>query len=152
MCVLLDYSRTQFERLAANGVVKARAPNCWPVIETFQKLLRYARDERRNNTKTASQSRVQLARVKEIELRVAQKSHKLIEEDEAEALVDDIFGNLRSEFSGLPAMCTRDLKMRDEIEKNVNDIFNRITQRLKLQVEMLQKSGETATRPVSLDS
>jgi hypothetical protein len=152
MAVLVGLSRQHFERIAASGWFKPRAPNCWPIIETFQGMLEYARDLSRRTTKSASQSRVSAARAKEIELRTAQRAHILCETDEALALADDVFGTLRSELSGLPAMVTRDLEIRSEIEKGVNEILNRTAKRLASRAQDLRATGEVALRPISLDA
>jgi phage terminase Nu1 subunit (DNA packaging protein) len=152
MYALLGYGRAQFERIAEAGFIKSRGPNCWPVIDTFQGVIRYLRHEGRQQTSSATQSRVQAARAKEIELRIAQRSGELCETDEAIALVDDIIGTLRSELGGLPAMVTRDLKLRADIEKGLDDILNRIAKRLIMQAEAVEASGEVATRPVALNS
>jgi hypothetical protein len=74
MAQLLGFSRQNLEKIAAAGWVKPRAPNCWPIVETFQGTLKYARDEGRRGTKAASESRVATARAREIELRGARAS------------------------------------------------------------------------------
>ena len=152
MAQLLGFSRSQFERISEAGGIKPRSPNCWPVIETFQGFLRYARDEDRRTTKTAMRSRVQAARAREIEMRTAQRAGILCETDEALALADDVFGMLRSDLSGLPATVTRDLEIRSEIEKGVNEILNRTAKRLALRAQDLRANGEVALRPISLDA
>ena len=152
MAQLVGFSRQHFERIAAAGWAKPLKPDCWPIIETFQGVLRYARDESRNRSKSAVQSRVQEARAKEIELRTAVRSGGLIETDEAFAVLDEVFGGLRSDFGGLPAMVTRDLKIRSEIETCVNEILNRTSKRLSLRAQALKVNGEIASRPITLNS
>ena len=152
MAQLLGFSRSQFERISAAGGIKPRSPNCWPVIETFQGFLRYARGEYRRTTKTAMRSRVQAARAREIELRIAERSHKLVDIDEAYALLDDVFGGFRSDLGGLPATVTRDLNIRRDIERGVNEILNRTAKRLASRVQDLRATGEVAVRPITLDA
>jgi len=152
MYTLLGISRSHFERIAATGVAKPRSPNCWPIVETFQGFWTWARAENRNGSKTAVQSRVQAARVKEIELRIAERAHIVVDIEESYALVDDVFGNLRAELSGLPAMISRDLKLRDEIEHRLDDILNRAANRLELRAAALRETGETPTRPITVPS
>lgn len=152
MHALVGYSLAQFNNIADAGFIKYREPNCWPIIETFQGVIRYLRNERRSTTASATQSRVSLARAKEIELRIAQRTGELCETDEAVALVDDVIGTLRSELGGLPAMVTRDLRVRADIEKGLDDILNRIAKRLVMQAEAVEASGEVAIRPVALNS
>jgi hypothetical protein len=146
MAKLLGFSRQNLEKIAAAGWVRPSSPNCWPVIETFQGVLKYARDEGRRSTKSASESRVAAARAKEIELRTARRAGELCETEEALAFVDDVLGTLKADLMALPAMVTRDLKIRRDIEKGVNDILNRTSARLELQAKTLQPDGEIALR------
>ena len=97
-------------------------------------------------------TRVQAARAREIELRTAQRAHILCETDEALALLDDVFGMLKADLMGLPAMVTRDLEIRSEIEKGVNEILNRTAKRLATRAQDLRVTGEVALRPISLDA
>jgi hypothetical protein len=149
---LLDYSRSQFDRIADAGWIKPLAPNTWPLVETIKGVMKYLRDEGRQTSKSAVQSRVQAARVKEIELRIAERAHIVVDIEESYALVDDVFGNLRAELSGLPAMISRDLKLRDEIEHRLDDILNRAANRLELRAAALRETGETPTRPITVPS
>jgi hypothetical protein len=142
MAQLLGFSRQNLEKIAAAGWIKSRAPNCWPIIETFQGVLRYSRDEGRRSSKAAAGSRVATARAKEIELRTAQRAGELCETEEALAFVDEVFGMLKADLMGLPATVTRDLSIRRDIEKAVNDILNRTARRLETQAKTLQADGE----------
>ena len=146
MAQLVGYSRQHFERIAAAGWAKPRAPDCWPIIETFQGVLRYARDENRRSTKTASQSRVAAARAREIELRTAQRAGELCETEEALAFCDEVFGGLRSDLGGLPAMVTRDLSIRRDIETAVNSILNKTSGKLEKQAKTLKPDGAKPSR------
>jgi hypothetical protein len=152
MCQLAGYSREQFERIAQGGYIKSLGPNRWAVVETLQGIIKYLRDHRTRTSASSTQSRVSLARAREIELRVAEREHILIKAEEGDAFVDDIFGTLRSEMGGLPARLTRDLKLRSEIEQGVNDILNRVSRRLELQAQALAASGEVITRSTANDS
>jgi hypothetical protein len=152
MYTLLGISRSHFERIAATGVAKPRSANCWPIIETFQGFWTWARAENRNGSKTAVQSRVQAARVKEIELRIAERSHVVVDIEECSALVDDVFGNMRAELSGIPAMITRDLKLRSEIERTIDECLNRYADRLELRAAALRETGQTPSRPITIPS
>jgi hypothetical protein len=88
---------------------------------------------------------VAAARAQEIELRTAQRVGELCETEEALAFVDEVFGMLRADLSGLPAI-TRDLAIRHDIEKAVNDILNRTAARLERQAQSLQANSEIASR------
>jgi hypothetical protein len=141
MAQLVGFSRQHFERIAATGVAKPLKPDCWPIIETFQSFLRYARDESRNRTKTASQNRVQAARAREIELRTAQRAGELCEVEEALAVCDEVFGGLRADLSGLPATVTRDLSIRNEIETALDSILNKRSRQLEERAKTLTRTA-----------
>ena len=147
MARLLGFSRQNLEKIAAAGWVKPRAPNCWPIIENFQGVLKFARDEKRRSTKSASDSRVATARAREIELRTAKRAGELCETEEAFAVVDEIFGGLRSDLSGLPARVTRDLEIRRAVENGVNDVLNKAADRLQARAKALRAGSEVASRP-----
>jgi hypothetical protein len=138
MAQLIGIHRTHLERIAAQGFIKPRAPNCWPIVATFQGVVKYYRDESRRTNQTATQSRVATARAREIELRTAQRAGVLCEVDEALAFCDEVFGGLRSDLGGLPAMVTRDLSIRRDIETAVNSILNKTSARLEEQAKALK--------------
>jgi hypothetical protein len=146
MARLLGFTRQNLENIAKSGWVKPSAPNCWPIIATFQGVLKYARDEGRRSSKSATETRVSAARAREIELRTAQRAGELCELDEVMAFTDEVFGMLRADFSGLPAMVTRDLSIRRDIERGVNEILNRMSARLIAQGNALKADGEIASR------
>ena len=146
MAKLLGFSRQNLEKIAAAGWVKPRAPNCWPVVATFQGVLKFTRDERRRSTQSAAQGRVAAARAKEIKLRTAQRAGELCETEEAFAFVDEVFGMLKADLFGLPAMCTRDLDVRRSIETAVNSILNKTASRLEERAKTLRADGEVALR------
>jgi phage terminase Nu1 subunit (DNA packaging protein) len=143
---------TQIEKLEREGWIKREGVNQWSIIKTIGGVMRYYLDPSRRAVKSTAETRVSAARAREIELRTARRAGELCETEEAIAFADDVFGMVRSDFSGLPAMVTRDLNIRRDIEKAVNDILNRISARLVMQSNALAKSGEITTGPTSLDA
>jgi len=80
----------------------------------------FANDSDRRAQKSAADSRVRDARAREIEVRNAVR---LIEIDEAMAIIEEMIGLFRAETAGLPARVTRDLQFRKTIEIAVNDLL-----------------------------
>lgn len=111
--------------LVKAGWIKKVGRDRFKVVEVVHGYVDYLQDENRKATKTQAATRVQDARAREIELRTARESGKLIDVEDVESLLTEVIGELRSEFSGLPAACTRDLEMRGVIEKNLNDAIDR---------------------------
>jgi hypothetical protein len=63
------------------------------------------------------------------------------ETEEAFAFVDDVFGMMKSDLMGLPAMVTRDLNIRRDIEKAVSLILNNTAARLDERAKTLKPNG-----------
>jgi phage terminase Nu1 subunit (DNA packaging protein) len=112
------------------GVVSRRA--------AVQGYIRFLKDEERRTSKVASLSKVQEARAREIELRIARESGNLIELEDMETTVAAILGALRSELAGVPAACTRDLALREIIDRHLNDAISRARDRIRVYGEGLR--------------
>lgn len=98
----------------------------YALVDVVQGYIRFRDDVEKRATKTAAATRISDARAREIELRTAIREGHLIDLDEAIEAVEELMGLLRSELSGLPARCTRDLQVRRTIETARNDILERI--------------------------
>lgn len=114
----------------------------WPRDETIKGFIRYLREERTNETKSAAENRVRDARAREIEMRNAIRSKELCVTSEAIAAMQDVVGILRADLEGLAARVTRDLVTRRTIDSALHDIFNSASSRLRLQADSLSGSGE----------
>jgi len=122
---LLTVTPEWLRRLTKDGWIKKLGKDRYRVIDVVQGHIRYMKDEARRASKTASATRVQDARASQIELAVAREQRDLIEIEDVQAVLSETLGTLRSELSGLPAACTRDLGLREVIEKNLHDIIDR---------------------------
>jgi hypothetical protein len=98
----------------------------YALVDVVQGYIRFRDDVDRRGQKTAAATRISDARAREIELRTAIREGRLIDLDEALDAVEELIGLLRTELSGLPARCTRDLQIRRTIETVRNDILDRI--------------------------
>ena len=65
----------------------------------------------------------------------------LCETEEAFAFVDDVFGMMKADLMGLPAMVTRDLNIRRDIETAVATILNKTADRLESRAKTLKPDG-----------
>ena len=98
----------------------------YALVDVVQGYIRFRDDVERRQSKGASATRIADARAREIELRTAIREGHLIDLDEALEAVEELVGMLRTELSGLPARCTRDLQVRRTIETVRNGILDRI--------------------------
>lgn len=127
--------------LAKKGHIPRPERGMLPLVATVQGYIRYLKDEERRSSKSAAASAVQQARAREIELRIARESGKLLEMDDTEAAFADILGALRSELAGVPAASTRDLALREIIDGHLNDAIARARNRFRQFIEALRAGG-----------
>jgi phage terminase Nu1 subunit (DNA packaging protein) len=122
----LDISQPRVAQFVAEGVFKP-LPNRKLDLDACRiAYVRWLRDETRKSSQSAAAARVQDARAKAIELRTAREDGKLIPVDDLEIWMTETLGIFRSALWGLPAASTRDLTLRAEIQKHLDDALGRI--------------------------
>jgi phage terminase Nu1 subunit (DNA packaging protein) len=127
---LLMKSPERVRQLAKDGWITqtgAASDRRYRLLDVVQGYIRFRDDEERRTNKSAAQSRITDARSREVELKNAQREGRLIELDEALAVIEAVIGLLRSLLSGLAARVTRDLVLRRTIETAVHDILDSIS-------------------------
>jgi hypothetical protein len=138
----LDLSRVRIVQLVKEGVLPRHPDDSFDLDACRLAYIRYLRSEDRRGAKSATASRVQEARAKEIELRTARDEGRLWDADAAEAAFTDILGAFRSELGGVAAGSTRDLPTRAEIEKQLNDAIERCDARFANAAASLRTGAE----------
>jgi hypothetical protein len=138
----LDLSRVRVVQLVNEGALPRNKDGSFDLDECRVAYIRYLRSEDRRGAKSATASRVQEARAKEIELRTAREEGRLWDAETAEAAFAEILGTFRSELSGVPAGSTRDLAIRAEIEKRLNDAIDRCDARFADAARLLRAGAE----------
>lgn len=103
--------------------------------------LAFVKDEQRRASRSAVNSKKDDARTREINLRIAERSHRLIETDEAVALVDEVIGTFRQSLAGLASRTTRDLTLRKKIETDVEETLRKVADILEERGRALRESG-----------
>lgn len=122
---LLSLSMERVRQLVNTGYIPRIEKAKYPVTGAVQGYIRFLKDGEKQLSKSAADIGLKAARQREVELRIARQEGRLVEMEDVEAVVSSIFGTLRAELSGLPAAVTRDLKLREEIEKVLNGAFAR---------------------------
>jgi hypothetical protein len=140
-CVLLKLTQPRLSQLEQSGWIARCAPGRWRLLDLVQGYVSFLKDEEKRSSKTASLSRVQEARAKEIEMRTARDSAQTIDMSDALALVDDVVGGLKADLDGLPARVTRDLPLRRKIEAELNGILARSADRLDQEGDLAKAGG-----------
>ena len=144
MAGLLGLTRAGLETLETAGIVKRKGRDQWPVAKTVQGYIAHLQDTRRQATKTASLVRVQDARTREIELRTAREEHKLIDIEEALAVIDQIIGQYRALFDALPSQFTKDPTERARMRAAIDAIYSSIASEFQRHSRSLRQTGEAA--------
>src|SRR5262245_35468412 len=93
-----------------------------------QGYLRFVREDRRQHTMHAADSRVRDARARDLEARTAQRLGHLVPLSAYEDMIDRLAGFTRTELAGVPASCTRDLMLRRIIEREINKRLRRMAE------------------------
>ncbi|MCA1452851.1 hypothetical protein I6F35_06400 [Bradyrhizobium sp. BRP22] len=107
-------------------------------FDACQGYVRWLRDEDRRSQKSAADSRMRDAKAREIEVRTNQRLGRLVPLEVYEEMIDSLAGEVRSEFAGLAAACTRDLTLRRIIEREVNARLRRIAEHAMAQAIRLE--------------
>jgi hypothetical protein len=142
---LLMITEVWVRELAKKGYFTIPERGKVSLVAVVQGYVRSLKDEERRSSKSASASRVQIARAREIELRTAERERFVMRTDEALAVLDEIIGGLASEASGIPARITSDIELRDKIETALHDLFTRASDRLDERASALRAGSETDT-------
>ena len=142
---LIRKSETHVLMLVRAGFLKKVGTGRYRVADVAQAALKFRESEDRQSSQTTETRRVQTARAKEIELRTARAQGKLIDVDDLEAWMAEVLGMFRSQLWGLPAASTRDLALRAEIQRHLDDALDGIEQHFKKAA-----GGFDQGRPVTL--
>ena len=127
----LDMSRQRVGQLEAESVFKRLDNGRYDLTACRIAYIRWLKDENRRGSKAAGASRVQDARTREIERRMAREDGQLVEADDVQALVIEIVGGFVSELHGVPAGASRDPAVRSAIEEVLNGAIDRCRARFE---------------------
>jgi phage terminase Nu1 subunit (DNA packaging protein) len=148
LCELSGLGTDRLKQLQEAGIIAKSARATWPALETLSKLILYYRSEARRGHRSAADSEWRRIKAVELEMRVAERAHKLIETDESIAVVQDIVGTILTGLGSLPArVAGKDLALRRKIEAEVNTIRATAAKRLQEQATALRTTGEVSTAP-----
>jgi hypothetical protein len=138
---LVGKSSTWINKLANGGYVRRLERGRYKPADVAQGCLRFMTDEQRRASKSGTLAQVQVARAREIELRIARVDNEVVDLVEATGVLDEIIGGLKADFDGLGASVTRDAVLRAVIEAKVDEILKRAADRLAQRASALRASG-----------
>ncbi len=126
---LIGKSERYIQLRAKEGYFEKEKHGSYPLIPLVRGVIQYQDEQIAKANKSAAASRVTDARTREIELRIAEKESVLIKFEDAQAVIADLLGLVRSEISSIPAKVTRDMDQRGKIEEICDGTLNRIAGR-----------------------
>lgn len=139
---LLGITSQWLRQLSANGYIPVAIKGKYPLVAVVQGYVRSLKDEERRSSKVAADSGLKAARQREVELRIGKEEGRLVDMEDVEAIVSNVFATLRAELTGIPAAVTRDVKLRAEIEKGLNGAFARSQGKFREAGEALRSGSD----------
>ena len=128
--------------LVSEGFLKRAGRGQYKPQDVAQAALKFRESEDRRSSQTEERRRIEAAKARAIELRVAQEEGSLIEMEQVEAAVSEIFGTYRFELSGVPAASTRDLVIRASIDKHLTAAIERCRAKFERAAKALRDGNE----------
>lgn len=125
---LLELTSERVRQLVKSGHIEKRAKDQVPLVSAVRGYIHFLKDEERRSSKSASASRVQDARAREIELKTAEREGSLMDVEEVRAVVAQWAGVIRTGLNSIPARLSRDMTFRRKIETEIDDVFRQATE------------------------
>lgn len=138
---LLDITPHRLRQLIGDGRIAKAGRNGVALRAAVQGYIRYRNDDERRSSKSASASRMQDAKTREIDLRIAEREGRLIDLAEHNDIVASIIGALRTGLSGVPAAVTDNAEERRQIETSINAVLTAAADRLEQESAELGAGG-----------
>lgn len=140
--ILLEIGPERVRQLVKSGHIEKRGKDQVPLVSAVRGYISFLKDEARRSSKSASASRVQDARARQIELKNAKEEAKLIEIEEHEQLFIECFGMVKSKLLGLPARVGgQDMALRREVETEINAVLNACADQFEKGTVAIKETG-----------
>lgn len=143
VAAVLMITKQRLGQLQAMGYIpRSQVRGHVSLVGAVQGYIKFLKDEERKSSKVAAESRVRDARARELELRIAEREGRLVDINDVIAFETDVLGQLRAHLASLPARVTRDLEMREKIDRELNDILATCQRRFEEAERTLQAGSE----------
>lgn len=150
--ILLEIGPERVRQLVKSGHIEKRGKDQVPLVSAVRGYISFLKDEARRSSKSASASRVQDARAREIELKTAEREGRLMDVEEVREIVADWGGTLRTGLSSIPARLSRDMAFRRKIETEIDDVLRQATERFEQAMGNRPLAGGAAQADTGDDS
>ena len=112
-----------------------------PTAVDIAGYIKFQLASRRRSSEAVAEVGLRAARQREIEVRIAEREHRLIETEEAMAIVEEIVDTYQAEFGGLPARVTRDIPLRQKVEAEVDASLTRVSKLFRRREAQIRATG-----------
>lgn len=143
----IDATPSHVRKLQRDRVLPKKGRDAIPLVEGLVAMVAFLRDEERRSSKAASASRVQDARAREIELRVAREEGKLVDFADAKAAFSDTIATFRVELDGVPAAASRDRAARAAVKATIDAALARCERRFRERAAALRAGADPLSIP-----
>lgn len=138
---LVGKSERWVQLLAKEGFFAAEGRGKYPLLGYVRGVVAHYEARLDKSNKAATSNRATEARTREIELRTAERSRRLVAIEDHQAVVAEIAAMVNAELAGLPARITRDLELRAKIETETGRVLDRLRHRAQERSEQLRSGG-----------
>lgn len=128
---LLEITAERVRQLVKSGHIEKRGKDQIPLLSAVRGYIRFLKEDERRSSKSASASRVQDSRAREIDLKVAEREGRLVDVVEHRDIFAEVFGTLKAGLAGVPARVTRDMDHRRKLETEIDDILRQAADRFE---------------------
>jgi hypothetical protein len=125
---LLGIGEERIRQLIKEGYIQ-RSPHRGYVltVSAVQGYIASLKDDIKKLQSSSSQNRARDTRADLLKMQIEEKRRLLVQMTEIEAIVQAVFGVLKSELDGIAAGVSRDRELRNRIQERVDGAFKRAT-------------------------
>jgi hypothetical protein len=141
MCAHLGLARPYLDKLVADTIIERRPDGKFDLDAVRISYIRHLRLARRTSPAIAAQAEFAAAKARDLQIKSALREGKLMETEEAIAIIDELMGIMLAALSGLPARVTRDVEIRRAIEAEIFNLRQELADRCAKRARELEKES-----------
>lgn len=141
-CKLIMVSKVWLGKLVKDGYIEKVAHGKYDLVSVVQGHIRYLKDEERRTSKTSASTRMQDARTKQLERRMAVEAKELVNRDDARFVADFVAATTKNVMMQIPPRFTRNIAERDRLEAMIAEGLNEIADAVDEKATALETGGD----------
>jgi phage terminase Nu1 subunit (DNA packaging protein) len=139
---VLGVTERRVQQLENVGVLRHTEHGEWDLAESVQAYLQHRLKAKRTPAaRGKAEERLKEAKASREVLKLAVEEGRLIDVDEALAIIDEIVGTFRADLTGIPARLTRDMTWREKIETEIDGALCRCADLFAERAEAMRARG-----------